>query len=450
MGSAKIFFYGGAGEVTGANFLLDTGEIKILVDCGSRERERLTADPNYDPFPYNPKTIDTLCITHAHMDHIGRVPKLVRDGFAGQIHSTSATKDLATLMFDDAIKVMAQESRGNPLYERSDVERALSLWQGHDYHESFALSDSVAAEFHDAGHILGSSMVQVTREGKRILFTGDLGNSPDPLLNDTEAPSGAEYIVMESVYGDRTHETNADAKEGLRAAIEEARARGGTLLIPSFSLERTQTILYDMNDLVESGSMQSIPVYLDAPLAIRLSEVYRKHASFLNPAARERFSKEDPFSFRGLHVTLHHEDSEEIYHAPNPKVIIAGAGMSHGGRIREHEKHFLGEKNAMILFVGYQAPGTLGRRIQDGEKRVDIDGASIHVKAHVDALTGFSGHKDRDGLLAFVESAGEDLKKVFVVMGEPKSSMFLAQRIRDFLGIETSVPQRGESVEIEW
>lgn len=280
-----------------------------------------------------------------------------------------------------------------------------------------------------------------------MIFTGDLGNSPEPLLNDTENPTGTNYLVMESVYGDRVHEQREERIELLREAIEDARKRHGTLLIPSFSVERTQIILFEIHMLIKEGKLAPIAIYLDAPLAERVTDVFRKYIQILNPAAQKEVQSGDIFSFPGLSVIREHK--EGLQHAPDPKVIIAGAGMSSGGRIRGHESRYLPDPNASVLLTGYQAPGSLGRRIQDGEKKVTIDGEHIEIRAKISALTGFSGHKDRDGLLDFVEHAGDNLEKIFVVMGEPKASQFLAQRIKDFLGVEAVVPRQGDSVEIE-
>ncbi len=450
---STITFHGGAGSVTGANFLLDTGSAKILVDCGSVAEHASADDVNHEPFAYDVQSVQALVVTHAHADHIGRIPKLVRAGFRGAIYSTGATRDIAEIMFQDALHIMQEEELkyGVPvLYEADDIEHTMSQWKNHSYHERFHIHD-VAVEFLDAGHILGSALVKFTRGNRTIIFTGDLGNTPEPLLKDTESPEGANYLVMESVYGDRVHEQRDERKESLRSFIEDIRVRKGTLLIPSFSVERTQVLLYEINNMINDGSMRPIPMYLDSPLASRVTPVFRTYAEYLNDEAAAKIAAgDDLFMFPGLTITKNKQESMAIHKADSPKVIIAGAGMSAGGRIRAHEQHYLGDKNATVLFVGYQAPGTLGRRLQDGAPKVNIDGESIRVQAQIASLTGYSGHADRDQLMQFVENAGASLERVFVTMGETKASLFLAQRINDFLGIGAVVPKKAESQEIEF
>ncbi len=450
---STITFHGGAGSVTGANFLLDTGTKKILVDCGTVANEFMCDMTNFEPFAYDPHSIDALIVTHAHADHIGKIPKLVRDGYRGPIYSTGATRDIAALMFDDALGIMNDEAEKHGcdvLYEKEDSDRAVEQWKAFSYHEPFSIGD-VQVEFLDAGHILGSALIKFTRGGRTIIFTGDLGNTPEPLLRDTESPEGAHYLLMESVYGDRTHEARDSRTSQLRDAIEDTRKKGGVLLIPSFSVERTQVLLYEINAMVEAGTMQPIPIYLDSPLASRVTPVFRAYSEYFNAEASERIAKgDDLFAFPGLKIVKNKNESEAIHREANPKVIIAGAGMSAGGRIRSHEREYLGDKKTTVLFVGFQAPGTLGRRLQDGAPSITVDGQNIKVNAQISSLTGYSGHADREQLLNFVENAGDTLEKVFVTMGETKASLFLAQRIKDFLGIEALVPKKGESQSIDF
>ena len=388
----------------------------------------------------------------AHQDHIGRVPRLVRAGYRGPIYSTFATKDLAAVMLDDALAVMyrhAQEHGCDILYEKEHIEQALSQWEGKEYHAPYSIGD-VSLELLDAGNILETSLVKFSRNARSIMFTGDLGNTPEPLLRDTESPEGVNYLVMESVYGDRVHEGRGERVEALRLAVEAARAKSGVLLIPSFSLERTQVLLFELNNLIEEKKMQPLPVYLDAPLATKITEVFRRYPQLFNNDAKARMSGgDDLFNFSGLHVIPHTGDSRALHEKSGPMVIIAGAGMSGGGRVRAHEIKYLPLESTTLLFVGYQAPGTLGRQLLDGRTKLTIDGESVAVRASIAQLSGYSGHADRDQLLSFVEAAGKSLEKVFVTMGEPKSELFLAQRIKDFLGVDAIVPEKGESRDID-
>lgn len=450
---SSITFVSGAEEVTGSNFLFESGTTKLLVDCGTREG---VDGSKQEPFPYHPGDIAHVLVTHAHQDHIGRIPELVHAGFHGAIHSTAATKDLAAIMFDDGYGILEREAayKKEPMpYGREDIDRALALWKTHDYHALFML-DELTVEMLDAGHILGSAMMKISRRsgegaGRSVLFTGDIGNTPEPLLSATESPAGVQYLVMESVYGDRVHEDRAARKTHLREMLEETRAKNGTLLIPSFSLERTQVLLSEMNDLVEREGLQKLPIYLDSPLAARATEVFRKYPDLFNAAAREKVARgDDVFAFPGLTIVDTTRASTALDASPNPKVIIAGAGMSNGGRVRAHEKALLGEKSTTVLFVGYQAPGSIGRRLQDGAPTLHIDGEWVRVHASIATLSGYSGHADRDQLLAFLEQTLPTLERAFIVMGEPKASLFLAQRAHDFLRAPAYVPYRGERVEI--
>ena len=446
---SKLTFYGGAHEVTGANYLLETNGARMLVDCGMFQCPRFCAAKNRNDFAYDPKSINALFVTHAHIDHVGRVPKLVRLGFRGAIYSPPPTRDFGALMLEDSIGVLEKEARhegnGDLLYNMADLEEAMKIWKGVPYGEEMAVGDA-RITFRQAGHILGSSMVEIMADGKKILFTGDLGNAPMPLLAPPEKVSGVQILIIESAYGNRAHEDFDERKTKLERAIEDIVKRGGTLMIPAFALERTQELLFEFNDLIEQGRIPRIPIFIDSPLSIRATEVYKHYESYFNNATQTIIRNgDDIFRFPGLHMTLSTEDSKAINNVKGPKVILAGAGMMNGGRILHHAKRYLPDRNNMILFIGYQAAGSIGRRIIDGEKEVTIFGDRVTVSAEVRSIRGYSAHADMNGLFEFVKTQADTLEKVFVVQGEPAASLFLSQRIRDYLGVDASAPEFGES-----
>ncbi len=449
---ARVTFYSGVGSVTGANFLLEIKGKKVLVDCGLIQGEKIALKENLDSFGYEATSIDMLFITHAHLDHIGRIPKLVKEGFNGIIYSTPETKALAELILEDAVGLMTHEAQQEnlpPLYELQDMKKAMSLWQTIPYHTEKSF-DTFSLYIKDAGHILGSSMFQFTVGDRKIVFTGDLGNSPTPLLRDTESIEGADYVIMESVYGDRNHEPKELREKKLEEVIRNTISRGGTLVIPAFSLERTQVILYELNKLVESKRISSIPIFIDSPLAIRVTAVYQAHTDLFNEKAQKEIREgDDIFDFPHLTYTESREASQGIDHVRSPKIIIAGSGMSVGGRVRHHEAIYLPDPKSTVLLVGYQTPGTIGRQLLEGAKKVTIGNNEIEVKAKVESIMGYSSHKDSDHLVEFVATAQATAKKVFVVMGELKASTFLAQKIHNEVGVKAVCPERGVAYELE-
>ncbi len=454
----QISFFGGTGEVTGSNFLIETldeaNPLRILVDCGLFQGSKIFEEQNHQPFPYDPASINYLVVTHAHIDHTGRIPKLVKDGFRGTILSTFPTKEIAKLMLIDSMGVMAKEIKNDntePLYTAEDIEASQALWKSLPYHEPFSFTEGFSVRLLEAGHTLGSAMIEFTYQSKRLIFSGDLGNSPAPLLRSAEAIKDATYLVIESVYGDRNHEHKEERRERLERIIEDTINSGGVLMIPAFSLERTQELLYEIERLMEKESIPLVPVFIDSPLAIKVTDIYKKYDSYFNKDVCYIIgSGNEIFNFPQLRFTMTTEESKAINEIAPPKIIMAGSGMSNGGRILHHEKRYLPDPKNTLLMVGYQATRTLGRQLQDGAKRVKIHGEEIEVRAKIAVLHGYSGHLDSEGLLRYVAASADTLKKVFVVMGEPKSSLFLVQRIRDYLGLSADAPDTNEKVELEF
>lgn len=451
--------------MTGSNYLLEFSPdarsgraTKLLVDCGLFQGSKIGEDKNYEPFYCDPKSIDALIVTHAHLDHVGRIPKLIKEGFKGKIYSTPPTRDLAELMLVDSLGVLEKESRRHNkklIYHEEDVKKAMNQWDGVDYHKEFNVGD-FKIKLREAGHILGSAMVEIifTRSSagsgqEKIIFTGDLGNHLTPLLKDPEAVSDADYLIIESTYGDREHEREKEAALKLERVIENTIKKGGVLMIPAFSLERTQKLLFEINNLVENGRIPRVPIFLDSPLSIKATKVYKNYQNYFNEEARDIIRLgDDLFNFPGLKMTLTTEESRAINEAPAPKIIIAGSGMSNGGRIIHHEHRYLSDPKNTLLLVSFQAAGSLGRQLKEGAKIVNILGDIINVRAKVENIEGFSCHPDMNELYDFVKHTADNIKKVFVVQGEPKSSLFFTQRLRDYMGINATAPKLGDSFEI--
>jgi metallo-beta-lactamase family protein len=444
----KLTFCGAAGAVTGSNFLLEADGKKILIDCGMSQGSHYADEQNYKEFIYEPREIDAVFVTHAHIDHTGRLPKLVRDGFAGKIYSTPPTRDFSELLLLDSEHLLHHEAERQhvaPLYDASDVRATMKFWREAEYHEEMHVGD-VRVTFLNAGHILGSAIVKVEAEGKTVIFSGDLGNYPPSIIRTTEFIDHADYCVVDSTYGDRVHENVKEREEQVEDAVEEAVKRGGVLLIPAFAMERTQDLLYYFNHLVNQHRIPRIPIFIDSPLAIKLTAVYKKYENYFDRAADAQVkSGDDIFNFPGLHLALTSEQSKEINHVPPPKIVIAGSGMSNGGRILHHELRYLSDPRSTILLTGFQARGTLGRAIQEGAESVFIMGEEVPVRCERRTLTGFSAHADQPRIVKWIEPMRRSLKTVFAVHGEPESSAALAQKLRDELAINAIVPGSGES-----
>jgi metallo-beta-lactamase family protein len=450
----KLTFVGGAGTVTGSNFLVEGDEGKILIDCGLEQGRDVAEADMYALFPYDVPSIDALVITHAHLDHIGRCPKLMREGFKGKVYATPPTRDLMDVMLYDSVNILTQEATKHglkPMYDEDDIKAFMARVEPLDYHVEKEVAPGLSIYLRNTGHILGSASVRIkdAATGASVALTGDIG-SPSPYLPTWEPITDADVIVMESVYGDRAHPNLGNRVNELRDTMKRAIDRGGVILMPAFSLERSQLMLYEISNLMSAGEIPKIPVFLDSPLAIAATRVYEKWGDeYFNDAAKAELKKEhDIFKFPLLEMTESRNDSMDIAEQPNPKMIMAGAGMSHGGRIGKWEQAYLPDADTTLLIVGYQAPGSPGRMLQDGVPHVRLDGRDVRVKAKVETLSAWSAHADRDELLKFAESCLPNTKTFFTALGEPESERFLAQRIHDFIGGNAVVPSAGAVWEI--
>ncbi len=449
----KLTFFGGAKSVTGSNYLIESGETKIIIDCGLFQGSKYAEELNYSSFEYNAVDIDYVLITHSHADHVGRFPKLYKDGFRGRAYATGATLEMIRRALPDNFGLIKEEAvRDNhePLFSEEDMNAILDITTGVSYQDPISLGN-FKVTFFDAGHILGSAIIKLEAEGKTIYFSGDLGNPPTPLLNYPYMPKDGDYAVMESAYGNRVHEDRDQRRDILIEGIVATIKRGGTVMMPSFAIERTQEMLYEFNQAFKEKEIPRVPIFVDSPLATKLTQVYKQFPEYLNTKANFIInSGDDIFDFPGLQFTQSSAESKKINDIIGPKIIIAGSGMSNGGRILFHEKRYLSDPASLILFVGYQVTGTLGRKILDGEKVVRILGDIIPVNCQVLAIGGYSAHADQNMLTVWAKSmaSGGKLKKLFIVQGEEDSAMALAQRIKTETGVETIVPNASQSFEL--
>ncbi len=448
-----VTFYGATEQVTGSQYIVETtAGTKLLVDSGLFQGGDDNWKANFEPFDFDPAVIDALVLTHAHLDHCGRIPKLVREGFNGKIIATKPTLELARLLLEDSVRIIEEHAReqGLPtLYDAQDVMDAVQLFAPTGYHEPIQLND-VTIELRDAGHILGSAIALIDADGKRVVFSGDLGNAPVPLLFPTEYIDAADMIVMESTYGARIHEDKQTRTALLKQAIHDIVDQGGVLMIPAFALERTQELLYEMNQMVAQKEIPKVPIFLDSPLAIRATAVFQQNKEYLNEATQAEMLGDNIFHFPGLTLTEAVAESKSINNIKAPKIIIAGSGMAEGGRIVHHIERYIESPQNHYLIIGYQVEGTLGRQLKDGAKTVKVNGKELEVRATVSAIGGYSAHADREKLTDWVlHSDQHRLKKVCITHGELSQANDLQKHLQEQMTAEVVVPQAGQQITVE-
>jgi len=468
----NITFLGATKTVTGSNFLVEAAGTKFLVDCGMYQGQAQEELENAAPFDFHLEEIDFMILTHAHIDHSGRIPKLYKEGYRNKIYATKATCDLCAIMLPDSghIQEMEVEWRNRkrkregkeelpPLYTAQEAARSLEIFEPIAYREILQVTDAIKIRFQDAGHMLGSAIVEiwVTENGKeeKIVFTGDLGNDDIPLLATPAIIEEADYLVMESTYGNRLHVRNNEKAEEFLDIVASTLDKGGTVVIPSFAVGRTQEILYELNDVKDTKhddnfykeyrTLMKAPVYVDSPLAISATEVFMENMDLFDAETQELISSGDnPLEFPGLKFTRTADESIALNESNEPSIIISASGMCEVGRIKHHLKHNLWNPNSTILFVGYQAEGTLGRKLVEGAKKVKIFGEEIAVNARIEYIEGYSGHADQEMLLDFVRDFTKKPKQIFLVHGEPEGQRVLKEKLLEQEGIPVSIPEYGE------
>ena len=462
----KLSFLGAARNVTGSRFLVEADGLRILVDCGLYQ-ERDLRGRNWDPFPIPPKTIVAVLLTHAHLDHCGLLPKLVREGFGGKIYCTAATAEIARIILLDSAHIQEEDAeykrrrhqregrKGRypevPLYTTADAEKCLPLFSAVKYDQPVRINNAAEAVFRDAGHILGSSMIRlkIAQNGdeRTILFSGDVGRHDMPIIEDPSEFHQADYVLVESTYGDRLHEKAEDVDNRLAEVINATKQAGGNIIIPSFALERSQDLLYHLNELLLADRIPRLMVFLDSPMAIRVTEVFKDHPELFDDDMAERIRKQlSPFDFPGLKMTRATSESKAINHITGTVIVIAGSGMCTGGRVKHHLVNNITRPECTILFVGYQAVGTLGRHIVNGAEEVRILGRKHPVRAKIVRISGFSAHADKNELFRWLSGLKKAPKRVFVVHGEEESAEHFRDYVSEKTGWDVSVPEYGDEV----
>ena len=472
-----INFLGATKIVTGSNFLVEAAGKKFLVDCGLYQGKAELEEQNYREFDYNPAEIDFMLLTHAHIDHSGRIPKLYNDGFKGPIYAHKATCDLCQIMLPDSGHIQemeaewknkkrirkGQQTRG-PLYTAEDALKCMEIFVPVKYDEIIQVSENIYVRFNDAGHMLGSSTIEIwaKEDGKetKAVFSGDLGNNDIPLLSEPTMIDNCDYLVMESTYGSRLHIRNDQKAELFLKIVSETIDNGGTVVIPSFAVGRTQEILYEINKIKENRhdeeflreyrTLMKVPVYVDSPLAISATQVFKENMDLFEDEVKEEMERgNNPLEFPGLKFTQTADESKALNESDEPSIIISASGMCDVGRIKHHLKHNIWNPKSTILFVGYQAPGTLGYEIVNGAKKVTIFGEEFAVNARIEYIEGYSGHADQEGLMNFVYSFYNKPKHIFLVHGEEESQEVLRNKILENTGIGVTIPEYGETYQLD-
>ena len=473
----KITFLGATKIVTGSNFLVEAAGKKFLVDCGLYQGKAELEEQNYREFDYNPAEIDFMLLTHAHIDHSGRIPKLYNDGFKGPIYAHKATCDLCQIMLPDSGHIQEMEAEWKnkkrirkgqptrvPLYTAEDALKCMKIFVPVKYDEIIQVSENIYVRFNDAGHMLGSSTIEIwaKEDGKetKAVFSGDLGNNDIPLLSEPTMIDNCDYLVMESTYGSRLHIRNDQKAELFLKIVSETIDNGGTVVIPSFAVGRTQEILYEINKIKENRhdeeflreyrTLMKVPVYVDSPLAISATQVFKENMDLFEDEVKEEMERgNNPLEFPGLKFTQTADESKALNESNEPSIIISASGMCDVGRIKHHLKHNIWNPKSTILFVGYQAPGTLGYEIVNGAKKVTIFGEEFAVNARIEYIEGYSGHADQEWLMNFVYSFYNKPKHIFLVHGEEESQEVLRNKILENTGIGVTIPEYGETYQLD-
>lgn len=461
----KLTFLGAAQMVTGSCYLLEACHRKILIDCGLFQGGKSIAEKNYGEFAFIPEDISAVLLTHAHTDHTGLVPKLYKSGYRGPVYTTYATIELCQIMLPDSghIQEMEIERKNrklkragrpllNPIYTAEEAKSCIKYFHGVEYNQKIELFPGIEVRFRDAGHILGSAMIEIwvqeEKESNRLVFSGDIGNAPEPFLANPSCIQESDYVIMESTYGNRLHEDSSNRLNRFRDVINETFARGGNLVIPSFAIERTQDMLYYLEQLYDKKEIPLIDVYIDSPMAVAATQVFRHNLKYFNKETQDLIRHgENPLELPRLHFSLTADESRAINNINGRAIILSASGMADAGRIKHHLKHNLWRPEATVLFVGYQAEGTLGRRLLAGEKRVTIHGEEITVKARIENIDGFSAHADQRGLLNWLQCGGIPAKGIILTHGEEEAQTVLAAKIKELTGLTALIPAAGETFE---